>query len=241
MNGIGAHEVIVETPDHQVEFHQHSYAQMEEVIRMWRDRHLDLRRDPRLKYILIFKNEGHDAGASLEHSHSQVMAVPMLPKSVEEEIELGLKRYLNQTNHCIFCDMIQQEISEQSRVVLASPRFLAFCPFASRFPFETWIIPRNHEPDFGLLKEEEVKELARVLKNTLGELSEVLNSPPYNLLLHSTPVNIDIGVSYHWHIEILPRLTKAAGFEYGTDYFINPTPPEMAAESLKTALSAYTQ
>jgi len=233
MNGIGAHEVIVETPTHQIEFYKHPLQQMAEVLRMWRDRHLDLRQDQRLKYVLVFKNEGPEAGASLEHSHSQVIAVPMLPKSVAEEIELGIKTYLESTGHCIFCDMVQQELREGVRVVIESDHHLAFCPYASRFPFETWIMPKRHEPDFGLITEDEIEDLAWILQQSLARLAEVLGTPPYNLLVHSTPVNIDIRVSYHWHIEILPRLTRVAGFEFGTDCYINPTPPEMAAEVLR--------
>ncbi|MGE5422232.1 MAG: galactose-1-phosphate uridylyltransferase [Ignavibacteriales bacterium] len=234
MNGIGAHEVIIETPHHQLQFYQHSPEQMEEIVRMWRDRHLDLRQDQRLKYVLVFKNEGADAGASLEHSHSQLIAIPLLPKSVEEEINLGIRNHLDQTHRCIFCDMIQQEKNEQGRVVMETNNFLIFCPFASRFPFETWIMPKTHEPDFAMINENDIKELGWVLHDYFNKLHNTLGTPPYNLLLHSTPVNIDIGVSYHWHIEVLPRLTKAAGFEYGTDYYINPTPPELAAMSLRS-------
>ncbi len=232
LTGIGAHEVIIESPQHQVEFFLHPLQQMEEIIRMWRDRHLDLRQDHRLKYVLIFKNEGADAGASLEHAHSQLIALPLLPKTVEEEIQ-GIKRHLEATNRCIFCDLIYQEQHDRTRVVQDSETMLAFCPYASRFPFETWIVPKRHEPDFGLIKNDEITDLGWIMKEVFTKFSRVLGSPPYNLLLHSTPINTDIGVSYHWHIEILPRLTKAAGFEYGTDYFINPTPPEMAAESLQ--------
>lgn len=235
MNGLGAHEVIVETPLHQVEFYKHSQDQMEEVLRMWRDRLLDLRQDRRLKYILIFKNEGAEAGASLEHAHSQLMALPMMPKSVTEEVEIGIKPHLASTSRCIFCDMVAAEIEAKERLVLQTERFVAYCPFASRFPFETWILPKNHEPDFGLIDEPSIGELASVLRQFFSRLAAVLNNPPFNLLLHTTPVNIDLGVSYHWHIEVLPRLTKTAGFEYGTDYYINPTPPEMAAESLRSS------
>ena len=232
MNGIGAHEVIVETPNHQVEFFHHPVQQIEEIIRMWRDRYLDLRQDKRLKYIMIFKNEGSEAGASLEHAHSQLVALPMVPKAIEEEIE-GLKMHLNATNRCLFCDLVYQEKEAGTRVVAESDTMLAFCPYASRFPFETWIVPKRHEPDFGLIPENEVHDLGTTLREVLVKFSMALGSAPYNLLLHSTPVNVDIGVSYHWHIEILPRLTKTAGFEFGTDIFINPTPPEVAAESLR--------
>ncbi|NLV16360.1 MAG: galactose-1-phosphate uridylyltransferase [Syntrophomonadaceae bacterium] len=233
MNGVGAHEVIIETPRHQIETHQHSVEQMQEIIRMWRDRHLDLRQDKRLKYVMVFKNEGSDAGASLEHSHSQLIALPILPKAIEEEID-GIKRHLEAANRCIFCDMIEQEKQDYSRMVFESESMIAFCPYASRFPFEIWILPKRHEPDFGFIRENEIQDLGITLQEVLARLAGTLGSPPYNLLLHSTPVNTDIGVSYHWHIEILPRLTKAAGFEFGTDYYINPTPPEIAADSLQS-------
>lgn len=234
MNGVGAHEVIIETPEHVVEFYKHNLEQVEEIIRMWRDRHLDLRKDHRLKYVLIFKNEGPEAGASLEHAHSQLIALPMVPKSVEDEVELGFKNHVRTTGRCVICDMIKQEVTDGARIVLETERVIALCPFASRMPFEVWIIPRYHEPDFALIPEEEVSELAWILRETLCRLANVMGNPPYNMLLHSTPVNVDLGVSYHWHIEILPRLTKAAGFELGTDYFINPTPPEIAAEAIRS-------
>ncbi|MGE5372553.1 MAG: galactose-1-phosphate uridylyltransferase [Solirubrobacterales bacterium] len=237
IDGFGAHEVIIESPAHQLEFFHHSVDQMAEIIRMWRDRHLDLRNDRRLKYVLVFKNEGAEAGASLEHSHSQLIAVPILPKAVQEEIDQGIRPHLEKTGHCVFCDMIEQETADRERVVLESERFLVFCPYAARFPFETWIIPRKHEPDFGLIAEDSVCELGWILHQYFNLLADTMGSVPYNLLLHSTPVNVDIGVSYHWHIEILPRLTKAAGFELGTDYYINPTPPEVAAESLRARLA----
>lgn len=236
MGGFGAHEVIIETPDHQIHFADHSVQQTAEILRMWRDRHLDLRNDHRLKYILIFKNEGLEAGASMEHSHSQLMAVPMLPKAVEEEINLGFKSHLAATGRCILCDLLRQEIADQKRVVFESKHFLVFCPYASRFPFETWIVPRQHQADFGLIAEECVQDLAFVCQTYFGKIDAALaEGVPYNLLLHSTPVNMDIGVSYHWHIEILPRLSRAAGFELGTDCYINPTPPEVAAEVLRAA------
>ncbi|MGE5403825.1 MAG: galactose-1-phosphate uridylyltransferase [Candidatus Saccharibacteria bacterium] len=233
INGVGAHEVIIESPEHRIAFFKHPLKQVEEVIRMWRDRHLDLRKDNRLKYVLVFKNEGPEAGASLEHSHSQLMALPMIPKAIEDEINIGFRQHVQATGRCICCDMVAQEANDGSRIAMETEKFIAFCPFASRFPFETWIVPKQHESDFGLIKDDDVGELAWILREVACRLSDVLGNPPYNMLLHSTPVNVDIGVSYHWHIEILPRLTTAAGFEYGTEYYINPTPPEIAAESIR--------
>ncbi|MGE5396167.1 MAG: galactose-1-phosphate uridylyltransferase [Chitinophagales bacterium] len=240
LNGIGAHEVIIESPGHQIEFYKHSQEQIVEILHMWRQRHLDLRQDQRLKYVLIFKNEGAEAGASLEHSHSQLIATPIIPKAVEE-VNLGLKKYHQETNRCLFCDVIQQELNDKLRVVLETNEYLAYCPYASRFPFETWIIPKQHQADYGLIYENDIEDLAYILREVFCRMATVLGAAPYNLLLHSTPVNVDIGISYHWHIEILPRLTKAAGFEYGTDYYINPTPPELAAESIRTGTCIFPQ
>lgn len=236
MTGIGAHEVIIETPRHQVHFHEHPVGQVAEIIRMWRDRYCDLARDYRIKYIQVFKNHGREGGASIEHTHCQLIATPVVPKSVMDEVVHGIERYRQTTGRCVFCDMMVQEQAAQDRLVLEAEHFLAFCPFASRFPFETWILPKHHKTDFGAISEDEIKSLAWILRETFTRLAQVLNNPPYNLILHSSPVNIPWDPGYHWHLEILPRLTRVAGFEMGTDYYINPTPPEMAAKILRETI-----
>ncbi|MDA8336209.1 MAG: galactose-1-phosphate uridylyltransferase [Peptococcaceae bacterium] len=233
MDGFGAHEVIVETTEHARLLHEVSPYQMAEIIWAWRYRMLDLRRDRRFKYILLFKNFGAVGGASLEHSHSQIIATPMVPLDVHEEIQ-GTREYRERTGNCVFCDVIRQELAEDARVVHQNESFISFAPYASRFPFETWIIPREHQADFAAMGEDEVHSLARILLDTLGGLMYTLRTPPYNLVLHTTPVN-GTEHDYHWHIEILPRLTRMAGFELGTGYFINPTPPEVAAQELRMA------
>jgi len=204
------------------------------VIWAWRYRMLDLRRDRRFKYILLFKNYGARGGASLEHSHSQIIATPMVPADVHEEI-LGARQYREGTGSCVYCDVIRQELAEDARLVHQNDSFLSFNPFASRFPFETWIIPREHQADFAAMGEHEVNALARIMLETLNSLMRTLHNAPYNLVVHTTPVNGGEEQDYHWHIEILPRLTRMAGFELGTGYFINPTPPEVAAQELRTA------
>lgn len=234
MNGIGAHEVVVETPDHGITIEDSSSYQVQEVVRAWRDRSLDLRRDTRFKYIQIFKNFGGTAGASLEHPHSQIIATPMVPATVKEKME-SLTRHAKSTGRCILCEMIQQELQEQNRVVMETGGFISIAPFASRFPFETWIIPREHQPDYGHIREDQVNDLAFILRATLKKISVALRRPPFNMVINTAPVNTggDELQHFHWHMEILPRLTIAAGFELGTGFYINPTPPEMAASDLR--------
>lgn len=233
MSGVGAHEVIIETPRHQVEFDEHPVEQVEEIVRMWRDRYCDLAKDQRIKYIQIFKNHGLEGGASIEHTHCQLIATPRVPKSIEEELIHGTRRHRQETGRCIFCDMVEQEKRDNERVILEAEHFLAFCPYASRFPFEIWIVPKRHAENFGTITEDEIKSFAWILLGTLARLSQVLEGPPYNLIVHTSPVNTDVDPGYHWHVEIIPRLTRIAGFEFGTDYYINPTPPEMAARVLR--------
>ena len=238
MNGVGAHEVIVETTCHEPGLDTQTAKQIEEVLWAWRDRSLDLRKDNRLKYIQIFKNTGSDAGASLEHTHSQLIATPLVPATVREEIE-RVKEYSRTRGTCVFCDMIRRETEARERVVIDSSQFVSFSPYASRFPFETWIVPKEHQHDFTQIREDQVKDLAQLLRSTLRKMSMVVKNIPHNLLLHTAPVNMPEEREYHWHIEILPRLTTVAGFELSTGYFINPTPPEIAAHAMREAQEIY--
>lgn len=235
MNGLGAHEVVVETTEHEQSLEVQSVKQVEEVIWAWRSRSLELRKDTRLKYIQIFKNFGQTGGASLEHAHSQIIAIPMLPAEIHNEMNI-VKEYRQKTGRCIYCDILSHEIEEKQRLVVEGGHFVSFVPFAARFPFEMLILPREHQSDFAHLREEQVRDLAAVTQTSLLKLFYVLNRPPYNMVVHTAPVNIPLEEGdYHWHIEILPRLTIMAGFELGTGFYINPTPPEMAAQSLRDA------
>lgn len=234
MDGVGAHEVVVETTDHNRPLEEQNEHQIREVIRAWRDRTLDLRRDKRFRYIQIFKNHGGPAGASLDHPHSQIMSLPMVPGVIREKLQ-RLAGHARATGQCLVCGMISQELQEQNRVVDANDSFLALAPFASRVPFETWIIPREHQPDFGQIREDQVAGLASLTRAVIGKIELALGSAPYNLMINTSPVNGDQEDQkhFHWHLEILPRLTTAAGFELGTGFYINPTPPEMAAHDLR--------
>lgn len=235
MNGIGAHEVVIETPDHDRTMADLEDRQIEEVLWMYRDRVLDLAKDERFRYVLVFKNHGADAGASLEHSHSQLIALPIVPLNVQQELR-GASGYYTLKERCIFCDIVSQEMRDRQRVVFENDHFVAASPFAARFPFELWILPKRHRSHFEQASAAEYRELARALRATLGALKSALNDPPYNYIIHSAPLREDESDHYHWHLEITPALTKVAGFEVGTGFYINPVPPETAAGHLRAVL-----
>jgi UDPglucose--hexose-1-phosphate uridylyltransferase len=232
MNGIGAHEVIIETPDHYGRLSTMKPTEFETVLWAYRDRLIDLKRDKRFKYLLIFKNQGSEAGASLEHTHSQLIALPIVPQMVNEEME-GAKRYFRYKERCIFCDMVRQEMKDSSRVVSTNNDFVALEPFAPRFPFETWILPRHHHSHFEDIKKNEAENLALIFSDTLKRIMKALNWPAYNFMLHSSPFDDMVMEYYHWHFEIIPKSTHVAGFEWGSGFFINHTSPEDAAAYLR--------
>lgn len=232
MDGIGAHEVIIETPQHEGDFYSYGQEQVENIFWAYRDRYLDLTRDKRFKYILIFKNVGQAAGASLEHPHSQLIATPVMPKRVQEELA-GAEFYYTFKERCVFCDIVRQEIEDGQRLVYESSHFVVFAPFASRFPFELWVVPKEHWSSFGHIDESLVPDLAHTMMTTLQGLSRLLHRPPFNYVLHTSPCKTPEMEHYHWHIEIIPRLIKMAGFEWGTGFYINPTEPERAANLLR--------
>lgn len=232
MNGVGAHEVIIESPDHNASFATLTQKQANDVIFAYRDRIMDLKKDPRLKYVLIFKNHGEAAGASLEHTHSQLIALPIVPRYVIEEMT-GAKDYYSYKERCVYCDIVRQETGDATRIVVEDDNFLAICPYASRFPFEVWILPKVHSSSFEMAPEKTYSSLAKVLLTTMKKLDRALDSPPYNFIIHTSPLKGDAPVYYHWHIEIMPTLTKVAGFEWGSGFYINPTPPEEAAAFLR--------
>jgi UDPglucose--hexose-1-phosphate uridylyltransferase len=232
MRGVGAHEVIIESPEHLLSTADLPEHALREVFWVYRDRLVDLKKDPRLVYGMIFKNVGEAAGASLEHTHSQLIVTPIVPISVREEMTGSLEFY-NYRGRCVFCDMIQQELATEKRIVLDTPGFVAFCPFASRFPFETWILPKLHSSHYENIQKNGIEELARVMKQVITKIEVALDRPAYNYIIHTGPFDSQELRHYHWHMEIIPRLTKTAGFEWGTGFYINPVPPEDAAAFLR--------
>ncbi|MFZ5800463.1 MAG: galactose-1-phosphate uridylyltransferase [Candidatus Omnitrophota bacterium] len=233
-NGIGAHEVIIETPYHTKSLTDLTDEEMKNIVDTYCQRAMDLARDKRFKYILVFKNYGVSAGASLEHTHTQVIALPMVPKNMAEELE-GAREYFDYRERCIFCDMIFQEYQDKERIVSENRNFVAFCPFASRFPFEVWIIPKKHNSYFCHSSAEEIFDCGKILKDVLTRVKISLDDPSYNFIIHSAPLAEQNEASYHWHIEVMPKLTRVAGFEWGTGFYVVPTPPDSAAQYLREA------
>lgn len=232
MNGIGTHEVIIESPDHRLNLATLPVEHFILVLKAYRERIHSLGEDPRMRYVLVFKNQGRAAGASLEHSHSQLISLPIVPELVMEELN-GSKFYYNWKERCVFCDMIRQELQQGIRVVEENEEFVALCPFAPRSPFEVWILPKTHHSSYVELQEDSLARLAAIFSTTLKRLNTALRGAPYNFILHTAPVREPAIPYYHWHFEIMPKLTLMAGFEWGSGFFINPTPPEDAATYLR--------
>jgi UDPglucose--hexose-1-phosphate uridylyltransferase len=245
MNGVGAHEVIIETPDHSGRMGEFTGEKMTEILRMYRDRTRDLRKDGRMRYVQMLRNYGLTTGSSLAHPHSQLVALPITPRWVKEELVCA-KEHWQLKERCLFCDILTHELSVGDRIVFENDSFVSLAPFASKFPFETWILPRRHAAEFDQLADEEIAPLGEALNRTLWAIQRALDDPPYNYIIHSAPrlsldryarSAISIDRDYHWHIEIIPRITRMAGFEWGTGFYVNPTLPENAAEYLRAILA----
>jgi UDPglucose--hexose-1-phosphate uridylyltransferase len=230
--GSGVHEVIIETPEHVLNTHSLDERQLAAVLRAYRDRMLHLAADKRWRYLLVYKNEGRDAGATLEHVHSQLIALPHVPTEVLDEIRAA-RRYHRTNSGCLYCAIIKKETGEGARIVSESERFVVLCPFAPRFPFETWILPKIHAACFERCSDQDYEELARCLRQTLTGLHRRLEKVPFNYIIHSAPTSKSSHPYYHWHMEILPKLGRAAGFEWGSGSFMNPIAPEEAARLLR--------
>jgi UDPglucose--hexose-1-phosphate uridylyltransferase len=242
--GVGAHEVIVETPRSDAELADLKIDEVAMVLHAWRARLLDLRRDVRLRYSLIFKDKGREAGASLRHAHSQLIATPIIPTTIVQELNAA-RSHFRHRERCLFCDVIRQELRLGERVCLETERFVALAPFASTSPFETWVLPKEHRHDFGLAADDELRALALILRDLLRRLRVLLDDPPFNLVLHTAPNPhprpgrpefwTTIEYDFHWHLEIVPRIHRPAGFDWGAGCSLNPTPPEEAARYLHEA------
>jgi UDPglucose--hexose-1-phosphate uridylyltransferase len=232
MNGIGAHEVVVESPNHEDRFTFLPHEQMILTFRAFRDRIRDLSRDERFSYVMVFKNYGKAAGASLEHSHSQLVALPILPRMLVTELD-GSLSYFKYKDRCIFCDIIRQEIQQDIRLVCENDQFVTLAPFAPRTPFEMWIMPRKHHSSYMDQDDASLAALTDIFSETLRRLDACIPGVPYNFVLHTQPLRSESLDHYHWHFEIVPKLTSIAGFEWGTGFYINPMPPEDTCRYLR--------
>jgi len=235
MNGIGAHEVIIESPNHEDRFAFLPPEQMLFVFRAFRNRILDLAHDHRFQYVMVFKNFGRSAGASLEHPHSQLVALPILPRMVISELD-GALSYYKYKDRCIFCDIIRQEIQQDIRLVCQNDHFVTLAPFAPRTPFEMWILPKYHNSSYTDQSEDSLADLVRIFSESLQRLDACIPNVSYNFVLHTQPLRSQPLGHFHWHFEIVPKLTSIAGFEWGSGFYINPMPPEDACAYLKDAM-----
>lgn len=244
VNAVGAHEVVIETPKHHVGLGSYTEKILKNVFITFRERINDLKKDTRFRYIMPFKNYGLLAGANIDHPHSQMIALPVMPGIVKTKLASALEHY-RKKERCIFCDILNQERDENTRIICENQDFVAFCPFASSLPFETLIFPKRHSHCFTKTDDGETTALADIVSDVFLRLYKCLENPPINMVVHTSPPVVkrpsqpgywlSIEQDFHWHIEITPRLAGVAGFESGTGFYINPVPPEHAAQYLKGA------
>lgn len=237
MPAYGSHEVIIETPLHNQDIHNRPEDLVREMLWMYKERLIAHKDEIGLKNVVIFKNQGESAGASIEHPHTQLTAASTgKMQMLNSELE-GSQRYFlsenfrGQKGQCVYCDTIFQEFEKSERIIAENQYFVAFLPFASRFPFETWVMPKKHSSDYTSINPDEAWKLASITKEVFEKLNRTLGNFDYNMLLHTTPLNSHVHEHYHWHFEIIPRLTKIAGFELSGIY-VNVVAPERAAKIL---------
>ena len=234
MNALGMHEVIIESPDHVTQMSALSAIQLVDILRAYRARLRALGDDPRWRYLMIYKNEGERAGATLEHIHSQLTALPIVPREAMDEWN-GARNHFAATARCIYCEIARRAIASGERLVAENERFVALCPFAPRFGYETWLLPKSHAAAFVESSEGDLMAFGQILGDLLQKFVRLFASPAFNYVIHSAPPDEVKSPHYHWHMEILPQLTRAAGFEWGSGVHMNSIAPEDAARSLRNA------
>ncbi|MHB9025230.1 MAG: galactose-1-phosphate uridylyltransferase [Armatimonadota bacterium] len=230
--GVGSHEVVIETPLHNQDLPELSLAHMQHVVDCYRERYNALNRVPSTELVVIFRNHGTRAGTSLIHPHSQIIASSVVPFPVRNRLYEG-QRYFDSLDHCVYCDILDYERKAGTRVVTENEHFLAFTPYASSVPYEVWLLPKHHRATFGTVEGDEVADLASSLHDLLARLWRLLDDPDYNYVINTAPEHLAQVPFYHWHLAIYPRLTTPAGFEIGSGIGINILPPEAAAEQLR--------
>jgi len=232
MDGVGAHEVIIETPSHNTPMALEAYQQVENVLIAYQQRYNTLKKNRQFKFITIFKNHGWASGTSLIHPHSQLVATPLAATYYRRKFDVAVD-YYDDVGKCLYCDLLAEELEKGERIVAETKEFVILHPYASRVPYETWIIPKRHCASFGLFSSTHLPELAMVLKDTLLCLYRGLDNPAFNLMIDTTTTEDEEDPYYHWHIRIVPRLTTIAGFEMGSGIYINPARPEDTASLMK--------
>jgi len=233
--GVGSHEVVIECPQHEASLAALPREHVRLVFAAYRDRLRALRQSERIAYAQVFKNHGVAAGASLEHTHSQILALPLVPNGLREELD-SAKAYHLSHGRCVFCDLLARERDAGIRIICETEHVAAFTAFAGRFPYEVWLMPKRHSGHYDRLGDAELTEVADSVRRVLRRLSVLVEDAAYNYVLHTQPLRAAESPAYHWHIEILPRLTGVAGFEFATGCFANPLPPEEAAARLREGI-----
>jgi len=232
MNGVGAHEVIIESPIHNLTTALYDIPHIVKIVEMYQSRYIELSKDPRLAHIIIFRNHGESAGTSIEHPHSQIVATPIVPKQITDRMRYA-REYHEKLGECVYCRMLADEIASEDRIVAENEYFTAFEPYASFSPFHTWILPKTHRSSFGEISREEITDYAAILKETMARLYYGIGNPDFNYCIRTSPINEKNTEYYHWYTAIVPRLSKPAGFEMGSGMFINTSLPEQCANFLK--------
>lgn len=236
INGFGIHEVIIDTPYHNRPITCMAQTEIEALLKTYLDRYHTHERDPRVKHIIIFKNNGEKAGSSLIHPHSQLIATPIVSGQIRARVQTS-SEYKSQYHRCLMCDMIRNECSEFKRIVCQNEHFVCFLPYAALSSFHTWIFPLKHHAHFGRLSDDQIPALAEILRLVLKAQERLLNAPDYNFVIRSAPVDCP-DENYHWYISVIPRLTKTAGFEIGSNIYINGSLPEHNALELRNIVDA---
>lgn len=235
MNGVGAHEIIIETSSHTRSIETFGVSDLMQNIIVAQERINDLKNDLRFEYISLFKNYGQDAGETISHPHFQLVALPIIPKTIKDEL-VTAQKYYEFKERCLICDIIEQEKSSGARIVAETDSFIAFIPFASRYPFETWVLSKEHTGDFRTINDKKkIEEMASITMSVFRRLFKVLDNPAYNLIMQSLPLKENYLPYYHWRVEIIPKIARSTGFELATGMFTNPTVPEESAKFLREA------
>ncbi|MDO8446187.1 MAG: galactose-1-phosphate uridylyltransferase [Deltaproteobacteria bacterium] len=233
LSGVGIHEVIVETPSHNMTTALLPLNQVENILRVYRERFVEAYKDPRVEHVIIFKNQGERAGTSLEHPHSQLVGTPVTPIQVRMRVDEAI-RFFDDTGDCLMCKTLKDELQEGTRIIMETEHFVAFIPYAALSPFHTWIFPRRHNPSFAGITDEEINDLARIMKTTLGKVYYGLDNPDFNYTIRSMrPISGNIEF-FHWYLSIVPRVYQTSGFEMGSGMYINMALPEASAEFLRS-------
>jgi UDPglucose--hexose-1-phosphate uridylyltransferase len=232
MDNVGFHEIIVETPDHNVPLALLNGDHVGYVLDAWRQRYIALSQIAHVKSIIIFKNHGQAAGTSIKHSHSQLITTPVVPRHIRMRYDMAIGHYDN-TGRCLYSDLIDHELSVGKRVITDTKKFLVFHPFASHHPFETWILPKMRQASFGQLQSPELMHLAYILQENLLKIHQGLRNPDYNLVVESAPVNESDRDQYRWQLKIIPRLSDTTGFENGSGVYLNTVLPEETAQFIR--------